>query len=229
MGWSSPTDLGWVDIRLSKESIDFLSKIVKKGEENYKSAKKYLVGNISNSFDIHDEDNWFYANVLMPALDYYMKCNKKVFEDEQNHFRHSYIIRDKNNKKIEPSNFTIELNTLWANYQKKNEFNPMHNHSGLFSFVIWLKIPYEHKEQCKLPFLKDMPEVSKNPGEFQFFALDPFGKINNYGYKLGKEDEGRMVFFPSQLMHTVYPFYETDENRVSISGNLNLAYRYDVA
>ena len=229
MGYSTATELGWVDIRLSKESIDFLSKIVKKGEENYKSSKDSLVGNISNSFDIEDEDGWFYGNILSPTLDYYMKCNKKVFEDEQSHFRHSYIIRDKNNKKIEPSDFTIELSTFWANYQKKHEFNPMHNHSGLFSFVIWLKIPYEHEEQCKLPFLDGIHEESKNPGEFQFFALDAFGKIKNYGYRLGKEDEGRMMFFPSELRHCVYPFYKTDENRVSISGNLNLAYRYDVA
>ena len=229
MGYSSPSELGWIDIRLSKESIDFLSKIVKKGEENYKSAKEYLVGNISNSFVIHDEDSWFYNNVLMQTIEYYMKHNTKVFDDEESNFRHRYIVRDKNNKKIEPSKFTIELSSFWANYQKKHEFNPIHNHTGLFSFVIWLKIPYEHEEQCKLPFLKDMPEESKNPGEFQFFALDAFGKIKNYGYRLGKEDEGRMLFFPSDLRHCVYPFYETDENRVSISGNLNFSYKFDGA
>ena len=29
-----------------------------------------------------------------------------------------------------------------------------------------------------------------------------------------------MVFFPAQLMHSVHPFYGTDEARVSIAGNL---------
>ena len=29
-----------------------------------------------------------------------------------------------------------------------------------------------------------------------------------------------MVFFPSMFRHTAYPFYSSDETRVSISGNL---------
>ncbi|BCU96557.1 MAG: hypothetical protein CM15mV12_3290 [uncultured marine virus] len=30
------------------------------------------------------------------------------------------------------------------------------------------------------------------------------------------------VFFPSQLQHQVYPFYNCDEDRISISGNILL-------
>ena len=29
----------------------------------------------------------------------------------------------------------------------QNEFNPMHDHTGTYSFVIWLKIPTNFKEQ----------------------------------------------------------------------------------
>ena len=29
-----------------------------------------------------------------------------------------------------------------------------------------------------------------------------------------------MLFFPSSLNHAVYPFYDCDEDRVSISGNI---------
>ena len=39
---------------------------------------------------------------------------------------------------------------------------------------------------------------------------------------MGKESEGMMYVFPSTLYHQVYPFYECDEERVSISGNLFL-------
>ena len=31
-----------------------------------------------------------------------------------------------------------------------------------------------------------------------------------------------MLFFPAKLMHTVYPFYDCDEERISISGNIKL-------
>ena len=33
--------------------------------------------------------------------------------------------------------FRLELHSLWVNYQSKHEFNPVHIHDGLFSFVIW--------------------------------------------------------------------------------------------
>jgi hypothetical protein len=31
-----------------------------------------------------------------------------------------------------------------------------------------------------------------------------------------------MVFFPAQLLHQVYPFYESDEVRVSVAGNIGV-------
>jgi len=31
-----------------------------------------------------------------------------------------------------------------------------------------------------------------------------------------------MVFFPSQLQHVVYPFYSSNKERISISGNVML-------
>jgi hypothetical protein len=39
-------------------------------------------------------------------------------------------------------------------------------------------------------------------------------------FKLNPEDEGRVLFFPSDLNHQVYPFYGTDEERITVSGNI---------
>jgi hypothetical protein len=47
------------------------------------------------------------------------------------------------------------------------------------------------------------------------------GQISYYEYKLDKKSEGGMLFFPAKLMHTVYPFYNCDKERVSISGNIS--------
>ena len=41
------------------------------------------------------------------------------------------------------------LSALWINYQKKNEFNPPHDHDGKLSFVIYLGIPEELKKETK--------------------------------------------------------------------------------
>ena len=52
----------------------------------------------------------------------------------------------------------IELFNLWVNFQKKHEFNPMHVHDGLYSFVIWHKVPYDIKnEKARLPNI--LPEA----------------------------------------------------------------------
>ena len=47
-----------------------------------------------------------------------------------------------------------------------------------------------------------------------------YGKVVNTAYRLDPSYEGYMVFFPAKLRHMVYPFYETDEPRISIAGNI---------
>ena len=35
-----------------------------------------------------------------------------------------------------------------------------------------------------------------------------------------RNDIGKIIFFPSKLNHCVYPFYTSDDTRISISGNI---------
>jgi len=35
----------------------------------------------------------------------------------------------------------------WFNFQKKGQFLPQHTHDGLYSFSLWLQIPYEYEEE----------------------------------------------------------------------------------
>ena len=39
---------------------------------------------------------------------------------------------------------------------------------------------------------------------------------------MSPEMEGTMIFFPAKLKHTVYPFYDCKEERISISGNISI-------
>ena len=43
----------------------------------------------------------------------------------------------------------IKLSSLWINLQKKYEFNPPHTHSGIFSFIIFLNVPYNLNDELK--------------------------------------------------------------------------------
>ena len=30
----------------------------------------------------------------------------------------------------------VEMHTMWTNFQSKGDFNPLHRHSGIYSFII---------------------------------------------------------------------------------------------
>ena len=115
----------------------------------------------------------------------------------------------------------LVLNSFWVNYQYKTEFNPYHDHSGVYSFAIWLKIPYAWEDQKKLPQFRDMKERDIKAGNFEFEYNDSLGGVRNFGYNLSPDCEGIMLFFPAKLRHCVYPFYAIDEPRISIAGNIS--------
>ena len=186
----------WIDTRLSAEEMDFLHHQTTVTNEPKPISKI-----------IEDKDDWFYENVLK-------KYTERLFYDDWNNYRKYHIVKEKE----EPQ---FEMNRFWVNYQRQYEFNPLHFHSGLYSFVIFMKIPTHWKEQHEM-----------NKDEFRARVASDFvfvwGSENKkYGvvkesFQLSSEDEGRMLFFPAFLQHMVYPFYECEEERVTISGNIRL-------
>jgi hypothetical protein len=38
---------------------------------------------------------------------------------------------------------SLELERMWINVQRKGEFLPLHQHSGVYSFVIWIQAPFK--------------------------------------------------------------------------------------
>ena len=39
---------------------------------------------------------------------------------------------------------------MWLNSGAKGSYTPLHDHAGLFSFVVYVKIPYTREEEHKL-------------------------------------------------------------------------------
>ena len=112
----------------------------------------------------------------------------------------------------------LEMYTYWANIQRKHEFNPMHTHDGVFSFAIWLKVPFKIQDELASPSCNksNMPR----PGMFSFIYTNVFGEIREAEFPVDETYEGTIFVFPSCLPHTVYPFATSDDVRISISGNL---------
>lgn len=104
----------------------------------------------------------------------------------------------------------------WLNVQRKGEYVPLHQHDGVFSYVIWIKIPYDLEKELS------GSEVSDNFNcAFEFVYTSILGYMSQYRIWPEKKDQGRIIFFPAKLKHSVYPFYKSEEARISISGNVS--------
>jgi len=199
-----PPSFGWLQASLKKEHVDYLWKIIK--NHPGKSHKEHLIGNVSDSYALIDENNYFQNEVVRPLSSayYQMSGNKHPMQN---------YVRTLNQ-------YTLDLDSLWFNRQKKHEFNPMHDHGGVYSFVIWLKIPYDWREEQSLPQFNGTKNEDKKAGQFEFEYYDIFGRKSHYNLNLDSTWENKMVFFPSMFNHCAYPFYTSDEDRISVSGNL---------
>ena len=193
---------GWLETTLPKTAMMRLQSYIETAKKNPINVNKELAGNITKSLELKDKDNWFFQTILKPL------CSR--FSESFPTFGSSLVML------TEDAPYCLDK--FWVNFQKENEFNPLHNHSGVFSFVIWVKIPIDWKEQHALPISAN----SHNPSasNFEFYYNTMLGQTGKYSYFLDKNSGGDMLFFPAKLMHTVYPFYNCDEERISISGNI---------
>lgn len=111
---------------------------------------------------------------------------------------------------------------FWINYQRKTEFNPVHSHSGAYSYVIWLQIPYNLDEEVAL-YNTSFKEGSVT-SDFLFYYTSTDGIISSRQLFIDKKCAWKMVFFPASMHHAVYPFYTSDDDRISLAGNVYIDY-----
>tara|TARA_Y100001968_G_C19305286_1_gene691311 strand:+ start:229 stop:873 length:645 start_codon:yes stop_codon:yes gene_type:complete len=203
-----PPNIPFLQVKLDQLIIDHLWSIIDIAKSKNINFNKKLAGNISESLLLEDKDSFFYKSVCLPLVKYY----------RENYYTNSDPVSQNT---LFGRNPQFSLNQFWVNYQYQTEFNPYHDHSGVYSFAIWMKIPYDWEEQIKLPQFSNMKERNIKVGKFEFEYTDVLGSIKQLNFALSQKYEGYMVFFPAQLRHCVYPFYETEEPRISIAGNLS--------
>ena len=120
----------------------------------------------------------------------------------------------------ENPNKNLKVESVWVNMQKKLEVNPLHNHDGTLSFVAWLHVPFKLEDERKVENVKNS-RTAQLASTFQFVYNNVLGSISNGPLFVESGWEGKIVMFPSKLLHMVYPFQTSDDYRISIAGNLH--------
>jgi len=108
----------------------------------------------------------------------------------------------------------FDIIASWVVKQFKNDYNPIHYHSGQISGVGYLKVPEDMGETIqKTKKLNHNGKLVLIDGSKKFVCT-PTYVIN--------PKVGDFYFFPSYMMHTVYPFFDTSEERRSVSFNAKI-------
>tara|TARA_B100000029_G_scaffold409003_1_gene410437 strand:+ start:743 stop:1384 length:642 start_codon:yes stop_codon:yes gene_type:complete len=108
----------------------------------------------------------------------------------------------------------FNLKNSWIVRQFKNEYNPTHYHSGHVSGAGFLKLPKtfgSHVQKKNMDYKGGNLQLIHGN---RLFLCPSMLDI--------KPQVGDFYFFPHYLMHTVFPFKDSDEERRSISFNATI-------
>ena len=177
-------------------------------DSNFQSANSYkekLAGAIEQEYRIY-ESTHLLEKFIQEVVPIYWKS---VGNHERANDHH--IIRVNEGQK-----------DIWVNFSKKGEYNPLHTHSGLLSFVLWYKMPFIIEDEKNLPIVNVGTVNTGACFQFNFLEMDSKGAIGQHTIEADRSYENKMIIFPSNLQHCVYPFFTSDDYRISLSGNIEV-------
>jgi len=171
-------------------------------------ATEILVGNIKQQryapYPVEEFTSYVDEHLLNYLKDRYQRqllINRNIFNDSANY------------KEPNPEEHPVRYHMgagPWVNFSHKGEFNPMHNHGGIFSAVVFIDIPDELEEERESNSF-----MSKTSGCLDF--------ISDSQHIVVRPQTGTLYLFPAYLWHLVYP-YTSDVERVSMSFNIFSVY-----
>ena len=196
-------NIGFINSKFSDEQLLPVRKEIEKIQNNFTSAvsvNNTLIGNIKKEFRLNECKSHI-QDLITPLINEFLINHPDYLGSVS----------------VLTNELPCVLDDPWVNFQEKHEFNPPHNHTGIFSFVIWIKIPYSFEEEKK-QFYKTL-DRNISPGCFCFQYVNILGQIESYIIPADKTYENCVMVFPSKMMHSVNPFYTSDDYRISVSGN----------
>lgn len=182
----------------------YRERILNEIQKSESSMNNNLIGHIKNQLaltNLEEDKEWFaYIKQVCEAFSIQFEASTKVTSDFLGN--ESFIDY-------------LTLDTPWVNKMKKTEFNPYHNHRGVYSYVIWVKIPYDLEEEKK--YFPDPNLILTST--FSFMVACDRGLVQ-HPIHVDKSYEWELILFPATLWHCVYPFFTSDQERISVAGNV---------
>jgi uncharacterized protein (TIGR02466 family) len=148
-----------------------------------------LAGNVNQEFILEQE---FMKNIKWAEF-LASACTQWMLSDQKRRIKSFAIIKS------------------WIVRQFKNEYNPVHYHNGHVSGVGYLKVP---KDMGKM-----VQETKKSNNNGKLVLIHGSKNLFSEPTLVIKPEVGDFYMFPNYLLHTVYPFSDTDEERRSVSFN----------
>lgn len=184
-------------VKMPENLIEELNNYTDKIINNEKKANelnmgKVLAGQVSQEFELEED---FMKKIGW--LDFLKKGTENWI---------SFAIGKKISK--------FKMLSSWIVRQFENEYNPIHWHTGHISGVGYLKMPKSLGEPLQKSKVQNPNgQIALVHGN-KMFLSDPVIKF--------KPEVGNFYLFPNYMMHTVYPFSNSKEERRSISFNARI-------
>ena len=184
----------WVG-QMSDEVINEVSRIIesRRDTQDHRIGKDQLAGRVDEQISIEDAVSTDTVNhILDHVVTWAQMTGMEIYTDQ------------------------LKVEGLWVNLQKEFEYNPIHAHDGMFSFVFYTKNTISRDNATNNKFDKaDKPlagHIELHYGETQFM---------NWTSMMHYPEKGDILIFPSWLNHSVYPFHDPNGERISVAGNIH--------
>ncbi len=190
-------NLGYVRSTVEPGQITQLLHWVDSIDEDTAKMDHSHVGVVEREYEITDQSaKEELSNILGPMVQQY--CTDMHFSVEQR---------------------PMGLTTAWCNLQQSGEYFAAHTHNGVFSFALWLEVPFTQADERA--WREARGKSGRETASFQFHYTDALGRITPNVLEVDRSWEREIVVFPGEMMHSVTPYYSTDARRVVVSGNID--------
>ena len=190
-------NLGYVKHTITDQQIPNLLAWVSAIDHNTATINHSHVGVIEREYEIEDglaKDEL--SNILGPMVQQYATDMHYTLEPRP-----------------------IALTTAWCNLQQSGEYFAAHTHNGVFSFALWLTVPFTQADERA--WREARGKSGRETASFQFHYTDALGRITPNVLEVDREWERTIVVFPGEMMHSVTPYYSTQDLRIVVSGNID--------